>query len=497
MSSIQVAKDNYVRIGDYITLKFLKHNTYLSAEGILVEDVFVSSSLKFFEENLFQIYTQRQYSATNELEEFMSNFDSENEKINLDQASKNHMEALVKGKENETILNKTVMKNKSGNILFLGDTIQLLHVKSGKFITVQPTDLARDERENMKVTLSADGSVMSWLKIQPRYKINREGEHLTNNTEILLKVIERSNEFLHCSDRLPPRGKLTEINSCLDTPTPFRIQIFQRTIDMLAKSLLLTGQLVYIKDPESQSVIAPLLKPLQIDNGPTSAIAPDDNKDDESTRDDITLGDSVSLNTLDEFIYENSTITLKPTVDDSIDTNAIWMMEWKGITKGGTMKFLTDKVHFRHFNTGKYLSVRAHDGNQPDVFKLYLDDSPSESDTLFSINQLYSNEDLLMNARAVQLKHGNTGMYVERGQYNDSQKVYTCLTSKAKGKAVSIIINRYEQKEKIITSKALARSSEEVLDIYFGDAVMQHLNRFIKAAHLPSSSTNEANTICK
>ena len=144
MATVQPVKDNFIRVGDIVTLKFLKHASYLSAEGILVEDVFVSSALKCFEEHQFQIYVQRQYSATNELDEFLNKIPVDATEVS-DPGLRNHMEALVKGKENETTLNKAVMKNKTGNILSFGDTIQLLHVKSNKFITVRPNDLARDE----------------------------------------------------------------------------------------------------------------------------------------------------------------------------------------------------------------------------------------------------------------------------------------------------------------------------------------------------------------
>eukprot|EP01031_Cornospumella_fuschlensis_P043163 gene43163-52757_t len=254
-----VTRDGVVRVGDYVSLRFAKYQSFLSAEGILAEDLYVSQDMLFFEEHVFQLYVQRQYSATNELEDLLKR---DSEETVLQDAS--HMEALVKGKDNETSLNKTVMKNKTGNVICFGDTIQLLHVKSNKFVTVEPTDLARDERENMRVRLTHDGSVLSWLKVMPRFKINREGEPLTNNTEILLKVAERANEYLHCADRPPPKGKHREVNSSLDSPTGWKVSIYQTAEEVSTTSLLLTGQLVYIRDPESQSMLAPLPRKLDI-----------------------------------------------------------------------------------------------------------------------------------------------------------------------------------------------------------------------------------------
>lgn len=60
-----------LRIGDFITLKNALLDCYMCGEGILVEDVVVSDSLNLFEDSLFCIQLQRQYSAARELEEFL------------------------------------------------------------------------------------------------------------------------------------------------------------------------------------------------------------------------------------------------------------------------------------------------------------------------------------------------------------------------------------------------------------------------------------------
>jgi hypothetical protein len=537
MAAITPVRDNFVRIGDVVTLKYLKQGSYLSAEGILVEDVYVSNSLKFFEEHQFQIYVQRQYSATSELDEFLAKCPDDTNDIQ-DPGTKNHLQALIKGKQNETMLNKSVMKNKTGTILAFGDTIQLLHVKSGKFVTVRPNDLARDERENMKVLLSSDGDVNSWLKLIPRYKINREGEQITNNVEIQLRVAEKLNEFLHCADRPPPKGKRPEVNSSLEAPTPWKLSIFQRAEDVKEKSLLLNGQMVYIRDPESQCALAPIARPLAINhhklrnqsrgnvNPGTGNELPQFQSAWSSNRmrlvasnnSDVDIGfedsgsvvnrdnsqdfaddesDTESVSSIDEFIEDNGDVIFKPFQEGVEDSDAIWVMESKLITKGGLMKFRTDKVHFRHLNTGKYLSLRAKDESMPDAFVTCLDANPSERCTLFMINQLHSNDDNLVNGRAVQLKHSYYGVYFERGDYHDSQRVFSCLPTRVKGKSVSIILSRYEQVERKTITAGANRNAEndEVLDVYFGAAVMHHLQRFIKSAHIPQYALTDINTL--
>jgi hypothetical protein len=473
-----VVKDNIIRIGDHISLKFPKLNAYLSAEGILSDDIYVSPSIAQFEEHLFQIYVQRQYSATNELEEFLEANGLQDTNITLtDPGQASHMDALVRGKENESVLNRSVMKSKVGNVVLFGDTIQLLHVKSNKFVTVKPADLARDERENMKVTLSYDGSVMSWLKIVPRFKIDREGEPITNGTEILLKISERSTEFLHCADRAPPKGKFREVNSSMEVPTGWKINLFHKASDLKNISNLLTGQLVCIRDPELQCMIAPLAKKIALEapytDGKHKKMKDIPNKEEESH------GDDASLASMEEFIRDNGVVTLRPVVEDTIDSDSIWVMESKTITKAGPMKHLLDRVHLRHFNTGKYLAV--YQQQDEEIFGLYLEDAPDEKATLFNITELHSSFEYLRNGKAVQLMHAHHGAYLQRGKYHDDQRVFACSLTRSKSKAVSVIITRYEQKEGSHVMKSL-QPKDETLDVYFGRAVMYHLEKFVKSA---------------
>ena len=64
-------EENILKIGDYITLKSVKFENYLSAEGILNEDLILSDDTSPFDSNLFCIHLPRQYSAQIELDEFV------------------------------------------------------------------------------------------------------------------------------------------------------------------------------------------------------------------------------------------------------------------------------------------------------------------------------------------------------------------------------------------------------------------------------------------
>lgn len=62
-----------MKIGDFVTFKNLKFDGFLIAEGILREDIVVSSSTGIFDDTVFAVHLKRQYSASRELEEYYAN----------------------------------------------------------------------------------------------------------------------------------------------------------------------------------------------------------------------------------------------------------------------------------------------------------------------------------------------------------------------------------------------------------------------------------------
>ncbi|KAJ1384873.1 inositol 1,4,5-trisphosphate/ryanodine receptor-domain-containing protein, partial [Ochromonadaceae sp. CCMP2298] len=123
-------------------------------------------------------------------------------------------------------------------IVVFGDVIQLFHVKSGKYLTVLPDLLAKDERENIRVTLDVLGCSTSWLQILPRYKIDREGDRILSRSEVYLRSAERHNEYIHRADRDPLPGSSREVNCSLES-TSWRLNIFRSSTDSLDANIIL------------------------------------------------------------------------------------------------------------------------------------------------------------------------------------------------------------------------------------------------------------------
>ena len=248
-----------LKIGDLISLKSPKWEAYLCSEGILLDDLVLSDLIEEFDDCIFAVHLQRQYSASRELESFLETYKVDSTTV-LDDSMKQYLKALEKGRDNEIRLNDVYMGNKIGQSVNFGDIIQLFHVKSRKYLVTDPKNLAFAERENSKVGLHTSGNINSWLQFVPRFKIDREGDRILSGCEAYLRIAERPNEFIHAAEKLP-RGQ-REVN-CSMEKTSWRCNVYQSADFLKLETAVLTSQLVYIHDAETRSNITISTKPIE------------------------------------------------------------------------------------------------------------------------------------------------------------------------------------------------------------------------------------------
>ena len=183
-----------VRYGDLVRLAYdAEGGGLLGAEGVLNNECrLVDSHTTSMDQTVFRISPSYQYSAAKELREFeaekavdISNGVAADEPNETDESQRR---ALTRGKINEDKQNDAAQQQRCGEPVLYGDTIQLQHVISGKFLTIVTTETALLERENLCVYLDPAGNMGSHLKLVARMKIDEEFGTVMNNTELFLKV---------------------------------------------------------------------------------------------------------------------------------------------------------------------------------------------------------------------------------------------------------------------------------------------------------------------
>ena len=375
--------------GDHVRLSMnAASNALLGAEGVINSEIRVLVDSKSrMDRCVWQICSAYQYSAAKELNEYVkeiedsraTNLTATDADIESDR-NDSHLYALKRGKAYEDTQNAATNQAKRGKPVNFGDTIQLLHVNSGKFLTVRSEKVAEAERENLSVCLDASGSIMSHLIMIARLKIDEESGLLANNTGIFLKIAEREREFVHCSDNefkfhsiafsgaalvgqkcYTEQGESYEVN-CSLTKTLWSIQVYDAADDDNGVNLR-AGDIIYLHDPEAKMTLH-LTDPstMAMKNSNEHEFFAGSEKDNPTT---ITPVKSTFNSKSNKRRNNKFDAFFRTHRDDSnfTDSNAYWVVEKENLSQGGRILMGGEepvpRVKFRHFNSGRYLYLHG------------------------------------------------------------------------------------------------------------------------------------------
>lgn len=96
------------------------------------------------------------------------------------------LKKLMVASEKEREQNDLEYRKTLGTAIQYGSAVQLLHVKSDKYVTMQKNSPARQERNAMRIYLDRTGNEGSWFTVEPVYKHVAIGDNVMSGERICL-----------------------------------------------------------------------------------------------------------------------------------------------------------------------------------------------------------------------------------------------------------------------------------------------------------------------